>query len=207
VSLKTVSDCPHTAAKHYSRGKCRNCYEKWLRTANPAFAERQRRKVRKWTNANRERKRSYDRSKHRYHLLRKYGLTQDDYDRMLKQQNGCCSICQRPATSSRHGRLHVDHCHASGQVRGLLCHHCNYGIGVFKDNPKWMRRAAAYVENQTCQSSMPSKTQASEKASQPEPSATRGRAKAGTTSCIPSPCPAWLSTTPMVRRSTGTRTT
>lgn len=51
-----------------------------------------------------------------------------------------CRICK----SLEH--LILDHCHITGEVRGTLCHHCNVGLGHFKDNPEFLRRAAEYLE-------------------------------------------------------------
>ena len=65
-----------------------------------------------------------------------------DYDLMLERQRGVCAVCgEQPARS-----LCVDHCHATGKVRGLLCSPCNLAIGQFKDSPARLRKAAAYVE-------------------------------------------------------------
>lgn len=79
-----------------------------------------------------------------------YGITQEDYDRMHAEQNGCCAICRKPETMIRHGRLEtlsVDHCHTSHSVRGLLCTNCNNGLGRFGDDPEVIRSALAYVES------------------------------------------------------------
>jgi hypothetical protein len=76
----------------------------------------------------------------RYHLQRRYGLSLEDYERMLAEQGGLCAICQeRPAE-------HVDHCHQTGAVRGLTCFNCNGGLGQFKDRVDIMRRAISYLE-------------------------------------------------------------
>lgn len=85
----------------------------------------------------------------RGHRLGRYGITQDDYDRMHAEQLGVCAICKRVETRMLHGKvtpLAVDHCHGKGHVRGLLCDGCNRGIGFLKDDPDRLRRAAAYLE-------------------------------------------------------------
>lgn len=80
-------------------------------------------------------------------LVRKYGLTIEDYDAMLENQGGSCAICN--TTDPRgHGRFHVDHNHKTGVVRGLLCTDCNTGIGSLKDSPEHLRAAAIYLETQ-----------------------------------------------------------
>lgn len=75
-------------------------------------------------------------------LKRRYGLSVEQYMAMLKRQKGLCAICQKPYSTKR---LHVDHCHRNGHVRGLLCARCNLGIGYFADSPRLLKRAAGYV--------------------------------------------------------------
>jgi hypothetical protein len=74
---------------------------------------------------------------------RAYGLTALDYTRLHADQDGRCAICRRPAQL---GELVIDHHHASGQVRGLLCSSCNTGIGLLGDDADTLRTAAVYVE-------------------------------------------------------------
>lgn len=79
-------------------------------------------------------------------LRNKYGMTPDEYDALLTAQNGRCAICDRlPSDNARHGRLYVDHHHASGKVRGLLCDQCNRAIGLLQDSPDVIMAAAAYL--------------------------------------------------------------
>lgn len=75
--------------------------------------------------------------------LRRYGLTESDYKRILAKQNGGCAIC---SAGPKKRRLSVDHCHNSETVRGLLCDGCNFGIGLFNDSPDRLRAAAKYLE-------------------------------------------------------------
>jgi hypothetical protein len=76
-------------------------------------------------------------------MLRKYGITQDEYDLMLADQDNKCALCRCAAN----GRTwHVDHCHVTNKRRKILCDNCNFGLGHFKDNPVVLRAAADYVE-------------------------------------------------------------
>jgi hypothetical protein len=75
-------------------------------------------------------------------LWRHYGLTQADYDLMATAQNGLCAICERKPST----RLCVDHCHATRQLRFLLCSRCNADLGQFHEDPRLLRRAADYAE-------------------------------------------------------------
>lgn len=78
------------------------------------------------------------------HYERKYGITEDDYQRMLSEQEGVCSLCKRPP---RTHRLHVDHDHVTGRVRGLLCGGCNGLLGLIEAFPEWPERARKYLAN------------------------------------------------------------
>lgn len=75
------------------------------------------------------------------HLLRKYGITQVDYQAMFAQQQGGCAVCGRKQARP----LDVDHCHVTGVVRGLLCTNCNRMIGHGGDSPVILETAAAYL--------------------------------------------------------------
>lgn len=86
------------------------------------------------------------------YLMRNYGITIDDYYSMLKEQNALCAICGQEGfvMKKEHKlKLVVDHCHTTGKVRGLLCHNCNRGLGLFQDNTGYMLNAVKYLEGAT----------------------------------------------------------
>lgn len=103
---------------------------------------------------NRDKQRRYDREYKRrrrrsdpdyqreYHLLRKYGITLDDYQKLYDEQNGVCAICGKPCDL---GRLAVDHDHETGRIRGLLCRRCNTAIGLLGDSLDGVLRAVDYL--------------------------------------------------------------
>lgn len=69
----------------------------------------------------------------RNHRRRKYGLSEPDYKRMLTAQRGCCALCgEMPDNKTFQRRIHVDHDHETGQVRGLLCFPCNVALGGYE---------------------------------------------------------------------------
>lgn len=74
---------------------------------------------------------------------RKYGINLAIYNTMLEQQNGTCAVCSGLCVTGR--RLAVDHCHETGEVRGLLCSACNKALGLFKDNVELMNKAIDYL--------------------------------------------------------------
>ena len=73
---------------------------------------------------------------------KRFGITLAEYEDLLKVQNGLCAICKQPC---KRGRLAVDHNHATGEVRGLLCRLCNLILGMLEDNPEWLKTAEAYL--------------------------------------------------------------
>jgi hypothetical protein len=87
-------------------------------------------------------------SKRNYYLKYKYGITESQYDDMFNAQSGKCSICGSTETKDkkRH-RLMVDHDHATGAVRGLLCSSCNKALGLFSDSIETMYSAIKYLKN------------------------------------------------------------
>lgn len=80
--------------------------------------------------------------------LKKYGLTLEDQERMLREQNYKCAICGQEIFlhgSSQKLVAHVDHDHKTGKVRGLLCKECNTGLGKFRDNTEYLLGAISYL--------------------------------------------------------------
>ena len=73
-------------------------------------------------------------------IKRMYGITEHEYNDMVKLQQGRCAICKQECD-----KLFIDHNHTTGKVRGLLCLNCNTGIGMFKDNISYMKSAIDYV--------------------------------------------------------------
>lgn len=85
-------------------------------------------------------------ARERRRTLRKYGLTQQDWDQMVARQRGRCAVCPTAEPGGRGESWHIDHDHVTGQVRGLLCQRCNLGISMLGDSPDLMRAALRYVE-------------------------------------------------------------
>ena len=82
----------------------------------------------------------------KHQLKSKYGITPDEYDLNLELQDHACKICKVDASEFTR-KLHVDHCHTTGAVRGLLCPPCNKGLGDFKDDIMLLEEAIEYLKN------------------------------------------------------------
>jgi hypothetical protein len=76
-------------------------------------------------------------------LKRMFGMSLEEYDKKLKEQNSVCAICGGLCKSGK--RLAVDHNHATGKIRDLLCGNCNGGLGKFLENPELLEKAADYI--------------------------------------------------------------
>lgn len=145
LSSKKCSRCgevkPTTEfARHKNNGKwgfysyCKACVNK---------------KAKKYRRENPEKHRIIER---KHELKKQYGLTIEDVERMLKNQNYKCAICGKEiflhgSSMDKNKIAHVDHDHETGKVRGLLCNDCNRGIGLLKDNPMFLANAIKYLEN------------------------------------------------------------
>lgn len=80
-----------------------------------------------------------------YSLKSMYGITPQEYDALYAAQQGRCKICGVDEAKASRGKLFVDHHHLTGAVRGLLCHHCNAGLGLFRDSPELLDAAKTYL--------------------------------------------------------------
>jgi hypothetical protein len=105
-----------------------------------------------WAKERRETTKTWTDREIKSRLKTKYGLTPEQYARMLEDQNHACAICSRPERSSQTKKgepkmLAVDHCHSTGKIRGILCSHCNRALGLFEDKIDLLQKAANYLQS------------------------------------------------------------
>lgn len=81
-----------------------------------------------------------------YYLKKKYGISLEQYDAMMEGQNYQCAICGDELEDYSY-KTHLDHCHETGRIRGILCRGCNTGIGMLRDNVDILKSAIKYLEN------------------------------------------------------------
>ena len=134
---KELSEFP-SAGKNAVKTRCKPCYNLYTKNWRENHANKDRLRE-QWRQASR---RNYTTEKSRRGTLAKYGLTEDDYGEMYSAQGGACKICKTSLPV-----LKVDHCHKGGQVRGLLCNHCNTGLGSFRDNVTFLANAIQYLND------------------------------------------------------------
>jgi hypothetical protein len=87
-------------------------------------------------------------NRQRARRIKKQGWTLKSYDAKFEEQKGLCAICGNSADTCRFGLLDTDHEHVDPpKPRGLICNMCNRGVGMFKDNPELMEKAAQYIRS------------------------------------------------------------
>src|SRR6266508_1177128 len=107
---------------------------------DPEYRKKQCERQRAYWAAHKDERNARRRGRVEAYLRRRYGMSLADRDALLARQGGVCGICKK------HRRLHVDHCHKTRKVRGLLCRGCNLGLGNYHDDPVLTRAATAYLE-------------------------------------------------------------
>lgn len=87
------------------------------------------------------------------HIKHEFGITPEIFEFMWESQSGKCKICDRglikPLTTKKceETKATIDHDHTTGKVRALLCNPCNVSLGLMKESPKFLRKAAEYLES------------------------------------------------------------
>ena len=79
------------------------------------------------------------------HLQYKYGMGEEEYAVLSMRQSGKCATCGKPAEETHRKRLFVDHCHATGKIRGLLCQQCNTALGMVNDDINRLSSLISYL--------------------------------------------------------------
>ena len=134
-----------------TRQRCDACTTARKRAVNAAKAQR-------WRQQDPERQRAYSRRAHEKRkddpafrqrkrdneLMRVYGITRAELDALRAAQGDACAICGGGRTGPG-TRLHIDHCHKSNRIRGLLCSKCNTAVGLLDDDPVRAEALAIYL--------------------------------------------------------------
>jgi hypothetical protein len=127
--------------------KCYPCYlqhEYTLRKSRPKsddYLEKKRMHASNWQRNNKEK---VARIAREVNYKKKYGITIEQYEKMLAKQNNVCAICDKPCSTGRF--LAVDHDHTTGAVRALLCQNCNVAIGFLGEDTDRMAKAIEYLQ-------------------------------------------------------------
>lgn len=131
----------HSTTKDHKRTICKSCDDANQRRWYAANKEEYAATTLAWQRKNPEKRKGY-------RIKATYGISFDDFLDMLKAQENKCKICGTAhSMNTSKTRLCIDHDHVTGKVRGLLCDKCNRGLGVFRDNPEFLLKAAEYLKN------------------------------------------------------------
>lgn len=120
------------------RGYCRACGSVMWKKAYAADPEYWKQRSKNWCLLNPEKTK---RIRKHAELMHGYGLSLEDYEKMLSEQCGECAICDQKMNPPC-----VDHCHTTGKIRALLCSGCNTALGGFKDSQCFLQRAIGYLQ-------------------------------------------------------------
>jgi len=137
--------------KYYLKNRAetlRSCKENYKKNQKKLIARGS-----KWRNENRSKLRKRYRQWYRENpdkvraktLKRKFNLSVEGYLKLLEAQGNKCAICGDKPPKQKYLSFSVDHCHKSGEIRGILCRKCNTGIGMLGDSPKLLKSAIKYL--------------------------------------------------------------
>ena len=150
MSKTTPTNQCHPERPHVAKAFSKACYYRNLKEQNPEWAADLKRRLAEYHKTERGIE-NRKRSGRKCHLKTKFGISLEEYDRMLSGQGGVCAICS--GTNDRNGRggkvlpLSVDHCHDTGRIRGLLCATCNTAIHKAERDIQWFDAARMYLQN------------------------------------------------------------
>ncbi len=123
--------------------KYRKDYPKIYKAAQKRYRDKYKKRI---SRKNAEYRKNHPDSQRETYYPREYGITIGDYDDMYIEQGGCCAICGTHQ-SKLNKRLHIDHCHKTDKVRGLLCSSCNTAIGLLKEDSGIIKNVLKYLED------------------------------------------------------------
>ena len=147
--VKKITDFgKRTSTKDKLQCFCRQCSYILIQQWKIDNKDRKKNTDTKWRELNRERLQNRNRYKEvdkNSYLKREYGITLEDYNKILLEQNNVCAICKCSIETNKKA-LCVDHDHETNKVRGLLCHACNKALGLFRDNIEILILATSYLK-------------------------------------------------------------
>lgn len=136
---KPLSEFYLKSDKSGPRSQCKTCWLEKSRSYYKSNRDKAYATKRRWSANNPEKVKLLLRAGH---LKHKFGITLEEYDRVLQSQGGVCKICRQVSVDRS---LDIDHNHNTGQVRGLLCGPCNRGLSSFKDSTLYLQSATEYL--------------------------------------------------------------
>lgn len=115
----------HPDKKHHAKNLCKDCYHL------------------KYVDSRAKRNKGGDNSKFFSYIKIKYGINREEYNKIYEDSGGLCAICKNPPHENK--RLHLDHCHNTGKIRGFLCPSCNWYLHKVENNPNILQTIKFYL--------------------------------------------------------------
>lgn len=154
---KTCSACAEilpVSNFHKGASRCKECKRASAAAYYSKNADDVRRKAREWHANNKDRAKSRMASwraknptgHRKAYYASTYGITPEDREAQMLRQGCACLLCATNLKEIPDRHVHVDHCHSTGKVRGLLCHWCNTRLGALEADPGWLARARSYLD-------------------------------------------------------------
>ncbi len=144
ICTKCKKEYSTEATKYFSKDKLnKDGLRNWCKKCDQAHRKRTSKARAAYNHKHRRDNKMHYRD---YNLQRNYGITLDDYQRMLADQDGVCAICDQFVTNKHAPCLLVDHDHRTGKIRGLLCAVCNTRLAIIEDE-EFVKRARQYLKN------------------------------------------------------------
>jgi hypothetical protein len=142
--------------KAHCKKLCRNCYDKQLKKDNPEFKRSQYDNHKRWEENNKDKVKEYQKKRQQLYkerdkqnnrkrwLWNKYKLTVEEYISLVEYSNNTCYICG--STPYENKKLHIDHDHKTGKIRGLLCARCNWYLAKIEKDPEILNKIKKYLQ-------------------------------------------------------------
>jgi len=127
------------------RSRCRKCECEWQKRYQKDYPEEMRERKKRYKEKDPERYYKLSRKHALRSSWKRYGHDPDKVERYFESHSGYCEICGIKPTKGA-GRLHIDHDHDTGEIRGMLCLKCNTGLGQFNDDVKTLKSAIKYLK-------------------------------------------------------------
>lgn len=152
--LKSFGKCKRQLGGLRSECKlCRSIYDKAIRKGDLDYKVRKAAYNKQWKKDNPEKVKLLQERYNKRNpfanraaiIKNKFNMSSEDYENMLLDQKGSCKICKRQSNNKSQKHFHIDHCHETGKIRGLLCNKCNMGLGMFNDNIELLKIAIDYL--------------------------------------------------------------
>ena len=145
--MRTCSICKTEKNSADFKLKTNGCLSSFCRTCSALYQKEYQEKNKEKIKEKKKNYHTQTKEYRRWYTIKiRYGITKEDYEKMLLKQNGGCAICGKTKSGHKNtDEMVVDHCHKTKKVRGLLCNRCNTLLGLIDDNPEFIENITNYL--------------------------------------------------------------